>query len=64
MKNRDWLMKLSLIDLLHEANGRESPLAQVCIIDKLEGNEQPTECRSLECYECLCEWLNEEKAHK
>lgn len=64
MKNRDWLMKLSLIDLLYEANGKENPEAHLCIIDKLEGNEQPTECRSLECYECLREWLNEEKAHK
>lgn len=66
MKNREWLNNMALIDLLYLANNEKHPFSMnACIIDRLEKCDGESECRSTDCYECICKWLNEEvKSHE
>lgn len=67
MTNREWLSKMSLIDMLTLFNQDR------CIFETLDCNNVADRCEKFNdeelpvetcCYNCLCSWLNEKNFSK
>ena len=67
MTNREWLSKMSLIDMLTLFNQDR------CIFETLDCDNVADRCEKFNneelpvetcCYNCLCSWLNEKKFQK
>lgn len=63
MKNREYLLNTSPIDILKSANARMLWLSCYCILDTLDEACGRDRCESFDfkCDECLQKWLNEER---
>lgn len=64
MTNREWLSKMSLVDMLSLLNKADMP----CIFERLGDENVSDRCKKFNdenlpvetcCYNCLCAWLNE-----
>lgn len=62
MRNRDWLSKMALIDLLNIINERFDGCF-VYRIEEQDFNSIDGRCEKYnwDCYKCIAAWLNEEK---